>query len=309
MKIAVTGANGFIGRKVVENGIAAGHHILAVVRKNTPSEWHKIDKLQVLHCDLLDATSLASSLSGCDALIDLAAVMHGNDQHSQTLKITRNVISCMEQAGVKKLVGLSSISILDYTKQQAMAIIDEDVSINQVNEQLGPYALMKRDQEDLYKAWKAEDSKTVIVRPGIVYDDQQLSNAHVGFIKSKRGIAAIHEGFVPIVHVNTVAKALITSAEYEVSNEVIHLVDDDLPNQKQYIDLLKRKGVVSNTIPLPWKVFSNLMALIRLPLKLINKIPDSFRLNSIAARQKPFQFSNDKAKQLLNWQPKKSLTN
>lgn len=304
MKIAITGANGFIGRKVVEQGAIAGHTIIAISRSTAPHEWQEKENVSVVHCDLLEEGSLPDIVQGCDVLIHLAAAIGSEDQYNKTLQLTKNVLAGMEKAGVKKLVGLSSISVLDYINLKPMSVIDENTPINKKNDALGPYAMMKRDQEALYNDWK---NHAIIIRPGIVYSDNNLSSAHVGFIKGDKGIAATHQGAVPVVHVDCVARALITASRTPTENETIHLVNDDLPNQKQYISSLKQRGIVNSTIPLPWQVFSGLIAGMRLPLNILNKVPDSFRRNSVAARQKPFQFSNTKAKQLLNWQPKTSL--
>lgn len=56
MKILVTGANGFVGRALIERLTEAGHHIVALVRSNKDISHH--EHVQVLEGDLLEARSL-----------------------------------------------------------------------------------------------------------------------------------------------------------------------------------------------------------------------------------------------------------
>lgn len=303
MKIAITGANGFIGQAVVEAALARGHEVVAVIRSNSPVAWSSHQRLSVAQCDLLNAPDIAEHLRGCEVVLHLAAVMHGQHQHQQTLQLTRQVLSAMDQAGVKRLVGLSSISTLDYVRQSPLSCVEETLPTNGSDLELGTYALMKRDQERCYLQWQQGDKSLVILRPGIVYTEKKLSDAHVGF----QCFAASHNGQVPVVHVNSVASAAIAAAEESFDSVIFHLLNDALPSQREYIAQLKTWGLVGKKISLPWPLFSLLMGVLRFPLSLIGRVPDSVYRNSVAARQKPFRFSNEKAKKLLNWQPHRSI--
>jgi len=307
VKIGITGANGFIGQYVVEQALADGHEVLAIVRSSVTPIWKKRENLSVIACDLSRAHDLHEKIAGCDVVIHLAAITSGDNQYAETLKATETVLAAMNRAAVKRLVGLSSISVLDYINQKPMSSIDETTSINKRDQELGPYAIMKRDQEALFEKWKDPEKNLVIIRPGIVYSKNKLSTAHVGPMKGKHGIAAMHKGEIPVVEVRSVAKALVTAATSSLNNEVIHLVNDDLPTQSDYIQSLKSQGELAALIPLPWRLCWLLAASIRPPLRAINKVPDVLRRNSVAARLKPFTFSNEKAKNLLNWQPGHSL--
>ncbi len=307
MKIAITGANGFIGQCVVEQALADGHQVLAIVRSSTPDHWKQKENLSVCVCDLSYQQTLAKDLNGCDALIHLAAQMHGNDVYQESMTVTKNVLNSMNQAGVNKLVGLSSIAVLDYMNSDTHCIIDENTTLISNTKALGPYALMKRDQEILYRQWQKDDKSLVILRPGIVYNAVNLATAHVGFTKGSKGIVSSHSGSVPVVHVDTVATAAVSAATSELKNEAFNLVNDQLPSQQQYIEELKKRGNLASSITLPWQLYCILIAAARLPLSIVNKVPDAFKKNSVAARYTPFSFSNTKAKSLLNWNSYKAI--
>ncbi len=307
MKIAITGANGFIGQHVVNAALSAGHNVLAVVRNSAPEAWQSNDVLDILRCDLCDADSpqrLADALQEYEAIIHLAAVMQGHNQYTDTITATKNVLSAAKTARVTRLIDLSSISVLNYQSKAPMSVIDENTAMQTIDSALGQYAKMKRDQENLCMQWHDESHELIILRPGLVYDATQLSNAHAGF----KMLASLHAGEVPAVHVVDVANACVLAAENtEVKNSVIHLTNDSLPKQSAYLEKLKQKGFIGTTIPLPWQIYAVLMTILRFHLKLIEKVPDGVRKNSVNARHTPFLFSNEKAKTLLHWQPRSSL--
>ncbi|MFL0800333.1 MAG: NAD(P)-dependent oxidoreductase [Agarilytica sp.] len=307
MKIAITGANGFIGQHVVDAALASEHHVLAIIRSSAPEVWKSNSALDILRCDLCEANTaqlLSEALQGYDVIIHLAAVMQGDNQYSDTITATKNVLSATKTAQVTRFIDLSSISVLNYQSKAPMSVIDEETAMQTIDSTLGEYAKMKRDQENLCMQWHDASHELIILRPGLVYDAAHLSNAHAGF----KVLASLHTGEVPVVHVAGVAKACVLAAENkEVRNGVIHLTNDHLPKQATYLEKLKQKGSVGTIIPLPWQVYAVLMTILRFHLKLIEKVPDGVRKNSVNARHTPFLFSNEKAKKLLHWQPASSL--
>lgn len=69
MKVLVTGAAGFIGRRLVPVLAAAGHDVVAVVRR--PEQGSAIQGAQVVQADLADSAA-ARALPSADAVIHLA---------------------------------------------------------------------------------------------------------------------------------------------------------------------------------------------------------------------------------------------
>lgn len=108
MRIVVLGATGRVGTHVVEQALAAGHAVTAVVRSSRPLH----PSVQPFNCDLLTASAadLIPALSGADSVLsclghrsraDLGVTAHG----------TTAVIGAMRRTGVRRLVVISAAPV------------------------------------------------------------------------------------------------------------------------------------------------------------------------------------------------------
>jgi putative NADH-flavin reductase len=113
MKIVVFGATGGIGRACVEQALAQGHELTAPVR--APARMTTAhERLRVLPCDVLDPACVAAAVEGQDAV--LCAL--GTDAVKPTTVYsvgTRNIITAMEDSGVRRLVLVSNFCVLSET--------------------------------------------------------------------------------------------------------------------------------------------------------------------------------------------------
>ncbi|MBX2809545.1 MAG: NAD(P)-dependent oxidoreductase [Cellvibrionaceae bacterium] len=302
MKLAITGANGFIGAHLVNQALTAGHEVLALSRSPNTTDTDK-NKLSRVQCNYADTETLSALLNDCDILIHLAAAMSGAQQYQQTLSLSAQLLKAIDSSDIKHLVVISSIAIIDYRQLPPLSTVNEDSPVCHSDAALGDYARMKRDQETLFRQWRQkqdpQSGKTLtVLRPGLVYDDNRLSNAHAGFIKQTQGITVKHCGDVPVIHVQSLCAQIVDiSTATGLHNQTRHLVDQPPLNQQAYLNTLRQSGQITRCLALPWRVFNGLAGLIRLGCKLLgktHKIPDSFRANSVAARQKPFRFTCNK---------------
>ena len=74
MKVAVSGATGFIGKHVVSRLLEHGHEVIAVCRdKSRAKSMSWFDKVEFVFCDLyLEPEHLISSIDCPDAFLHLA---------------------------------------------------------------------------------------------------------------------------------------------------------------------------------------------------------------------------------------------
>ncbi|MBN2829621.1 MAG: NAD(P)-dependent oxidoreductase [Candidatus Cloacimonetes bacterium] len=72
-RVAITGANGFIGSSLVKSFTNSGDTVKALMRKNSSQELID-DKSLIIEIDYTDKTALTAVLSDCDLLIHTAAL-------------------------------------------------------------------------------------------------------------------------------------------------------------------------------------------------------------------------------------------
>lgn len=77
MKVAVTGAAGFIGSHVIDRLMLAGHEVVALDTRPP----HRLD-VAFREVDIVDLPDLVRATAGCDAVFHLAAVSNVNDAHA-----------------------------------------------------------------------------------------------------------------------------------------------------------------------------------------------------------------------------------
>lgn len=118
MKVLVTGASGFVGGPVCRRLLAAGHEVVAAVRRDDCFLPLEVEARRV---DALGPdTDWRAALRGCDAVVHLAARAHVmRDRASDPLALFRRVnrdgaVRLAEQAaaaGIGRLLFVSSIKV------------------------------------------------------------------------------------------------------------------------------------------------------------------------------------------------------
>jgi len=122
--ILVTGATGFVGRHTVPALIAAGHHVVALVR--TPAAGEALvarlpaaqrSSIQTRIGDVTRPETLGPAMTGIDAVHHLVAIPrdfnHGADLRLVNTEGTRAVIAAMQGAGVRRLVHMGAMGVID----------------------------------------------------------------------------------------------------------------------------------------------------------------------------------------------------
>ncbi len=302
MRVAITGASGFVGVPTLAAARAAGHEVVPLSRSG---EGPRVD--------LGEPRGLAEALRGCDAVVHLAAAMTGPDLEAANARMTEHLLAAMRAAEVPCLVLMSSLSVLDVAALSAGATVDDAVPRAASDAGLGPYARAKRAQEEAAEDWRrgdprGEDGARVLfsLRAGLVYGPGRLAPAHAGFGVGERGLSVLHGGEVPVLHVDAAADAALRALEAPRAREGAHLlVDDDLPTQTEYLRALASLGALPGwSLPIPWRAFAMLAGAARGATRLAGRQgPETFRAGSVAARYRPLHFRNDAAKAALDWAP------
>ena len=156
MQIAVFGATGGTGQQVVQQALAAGHSVSALVRD--PSRLAAQDeRLTVVEGDVLDRAKVDETVSGADAVI----VSLGNTSSNPDYIVSRGtevIVDAMTAAGIPmRLIVVSSLGVGESRDQVPFAF---KMLMNTV---LKKAMDDKERQEALVKA---SGFDWIIVRPG-----------------------------------------------------------------------------------------------------------------------------------------------
>jgi UDP-glucose 4-epimerase len=131
MKVLVTGGAGFIGSHVVDRLDARGHRprIFDLV----PSQYHGSEVETVLG-DLCDPATTVAAMTGCDAVIHLAAMADVDEVAEDPVRAghvntngTQVLLEAARETGVKRFVYASTIWV--YGDASGPEAIDEDAAL------------------------------------------------------------------------------------------------------------------------------------------------------------------------------------
>lgn len=161
MKIAIIGASGFVGTRLIEHLILnRGVEVVPVVRSFSSLAVMSRFDLPWHVCDVMNADALASALTGCDAVVHAALGDPG-----QIVKMAGSVYAAAEKAGVKRVVALSSAAVHGLIPAPGT---DETTPIH--DRQSMDYNNAKvRAEQTLLKAREKGQAELVMLRPSIIY--------------------------------------------------------------------------------------------------------------------------------------------
>ena len=152
MKILITGSSGFIGSHVVREILAAGHQVLALSRSSSSAASLHLPDVERLNRDLSEDGTLNLEGLDIDVVVHLAASLSGSaeEQYRATIGGTENLLAAMRQAGIRRLIGISSIAVMDYAAAAPMSVIEEEIPLAGDDRDTGTYAAIKaRDRKSV----------------------------------------------------------------------------------------------------------------------------------------------------------------
>jgi hypothetical protein len=114
MKIALVGATGFIGSKLLAEAVGRGHVVTAVTR--SPEKLPQDDRIIPAQADVNDVPALTGYFKGQDAVIHSYAPGRGTPPQENKDKQragTLSIIAAMKAAGVKRILAVGGAGSLE----------------------------------------------------------------------------------------------------------------------------------------------------------------------------------------------------
>jgi len=237
--ILVTGGAGLVGKELITQLLQAGKQVRAIYNKTMLADFQN-ENLQQMQCDILDVIGLEEAMKNVDQVYHCAAIITFNPRRKQEMfKIniegTANVVNAALDAGIKKMVYVSSVA--------ALGRIREDEPINETmnwSEETSNSAYGQSKYLAEMQVWRGigEGLEAVIVNPVIVlgagnwnggssqifknvYNEfPWYTNGSTGFVDVRDVVKAMIE----LMNGNIIAERFILSAENRTYANVFNLI-------------------------------------------------------------------------------------
>ncbi|MEO8553624.1 MAG: NAD-dependent epimerase/dehydratase family protein [Kofleriaceae bacterium] len=294
-KILVTGAAGSLGKAIVARIVADGHEVRGFVRKAVANGDYVVG-------DLGDPDAVDRAVAGVEIVIHAGATMKGDWAEHQrgTIAGTEHVIAACKRHGVKQLVHISSMAVVDWAGSADHGTVDEHAPLEPRAEERGAYTRAKLAAEQLVAG---SGLPAVTLRPGQIFGGGiPLINGAVA--RPVRGLwLVLGDGKLelPLVYIDDVVDAVASAIARKLTHgEVIHIIDPDRVTQE---DVLGLAGGNKKILRVPRALVFALGKLSELPLRLVGRQSPiaAYRLKSALAR---LHYESDRAMTLLGWTPR-----
>jgi nucleoside-diphosphate-sugar epimerase len=319
--VLVTGANGFIGTRVVKTLFDYGfQRVRCFVRPSSNLrrlqaviEPHSsgLASLEIVEGNLLSPNDCRKAAAESAVVFHLAA---GIDKSfagcfMNSVLTTRNLLDAVVQDGsLKRFVNVSSFAVYSNSGLPRGSVIDETTPLeNRSHERCDPYGFAKLKQDQLIQRYHRQfGTPYVILRPGVVFGPGRTAlSGRVGIDTFGLFLHMGGSNRIPFTYVDNCAEAIVRAGLVPgVDGEVFNIVDDNLPTSRQFLRLYKRqvKSFRSIAVPYPlgyfmssvWERYSSWSE---------GQLPPRFNRRRAMAEWRPHRYSNEKLKRLLGWKP------
>ena len=305
MKVLVTGAGGFLGRRIVDSLLRLGvAHVRVHVRQTPPlgmieglQAKYPQATIEVAQANLLSRGGLEPLVQGIDCVVHAAAGMKGAaaDMFANTVLTSRNLLEAAVAQKVRRIVLISSFSVYEAASLKKGQELSEATPIEAVGVDRGAYGYAKTRQEHMFNEFQREHGfESVILRPGVIYGPDG------GALSSRIGIRALGFFFalggralLPLTFVDNCADAVAKAALSAPAGSSFSVVDDELPTCSAYLKRYCREVESMRCIPIPfWAFRLGSKVLVWYNKRSKGQLPAVFTPYVVDSMYRPLRYSN-----------------
>ncbi len=242
--ILVTGGAGLLGNALIEMLLAKGEHVRAIYNK-TALSFNPYPNFEAFKCDILDVYELEDAMQGVTEVYHCAGLVSFNPKDEEKLysinvEGTANVVNAALNAGVKKLVHVSSVAALGRIRPGEM--IDETMVWTEETSN-SKYGHSKYLGE--MEVWRgvAEGLNAVVINPSIILGAGNWNEGSTKIFKSVYDEFPWYtEGTTGFVDVKDVAKAMIQLMASDITAEKFILSAENISYQNMFTMMAQAFG-------------------------------------------------------------------
>jgi predicted dehydrogenase/nucleoside-diphosphate-sugar epimerase len=268
----VTGAGGFFGRSICRGLARRGFRVRGLGRVEPPDDPHVHEWVRA---DLSEAIP-PEALHGAAVIVHAAAETAGGfEAHARnTVGATRRVLDAMTAAGVRRLIHVSSLSVIRPPRFREPQ--DERTPLASRADRLGAYTWGKAASEELVAA-ASRDIQVRIVRPAALIDwaDTDLPGL-LGRRLFGRWYLGLGRPGLPfaVCEVEQAGAAVAWCAEhFGAAPAVVNLMDPGVLTRGRFLEVLRNHGWRGRVVWVPISVLAGVMTLLLGTLSLLRRGP------------------------------------
>ena len=225
MKIAITGATGFVGTHLLDAALGQGHSVQALTRRPQPAR----DRVEWIAGDLQDRSALERLVDGADAVIHVAGTINAPNAagfDKGNVQGTLAMLAAATSGGVRRFVHVSSLSARE--------------------PKLSLYGGSKARAEQLVHSSGLD---WAIVRPPAVYGPGDRETLEL-FRMAKLGLMLMPpKGRVSVIHADDLAQLLLALAGPSVPSNILIEADDGKPGGWSHREFARALAAAVGTRP------------------------------------------------------------
>ena len=245
MKIFLTGAEGFIGSKVLERLHTEGHGLSAAVRSVQEEKRLQALGIETVRGNLCDEIDLHAALKGHDAVIHCAAYVRlwGPRATFQgvNVELTKKLIAASQVAGIKRFIHMSTASVV---LNERRPLYDAEESLPLCNRNEMPYAQSKAQAEEAVLGANTTQLATVVLRPAFVWGKGDLVDRQIGPAANHGKFGWFNQGeyLYSSCYIGNLCEAISLAVQSSVRAEAFFIADNETLRFRDWMTQRLRVG-------------------------------------------------------------------
>lgn len=239
--VLVTGGAGLVGAELIRQLLDKGKKVVALYNKTLLPDFGSTSLVQV-KCNILDVVGLEEAMQGVEEVYHCAAIVtfnpkRRNEMYKINIEGTANVVNAALDAGVRKMVYVSSVAALGRIREKQ--VINETMNWSEETSN-SAYGQSKFLAE--MEVWRGigEGLNAVMVNPTIIFGPGDWHSGSSAIFKNiYNGFPWYPDGTTGFVDVRDVVAAMIQLMQSDITAERF-IISAENRSYREVFDLMAK---------------------------------------------------------------------